>query len=573
MPNIFPNLDLSEISDPGERITYDILKRHLPDDYTVIYHYPTCWYDKHLGLRDNEIDFILIIPNKGLLFIEVKSTKELDNSGPELIRRMSNGNNELIKDIVSKITKRTHSTVKRICEKVLNISKENFPGVYTHLIVFPQGELSKKPFRLDNEIITKSNINDIFNIITNQLDQAGNSVRQKKFNKEVESKVVDFFTDKTEYIPIDSSDIDADSLIIDSLTEQQIRVMRGMLDANNKMSISGPAGSGKTILAEFIANHLANNSKKTLLLCYNKNLKNWLQIRKGEQAKYDIFTFHELAFSLDKSQKIKPIPKNDSDNYWNKYIPNKFLEILNESRVNYDSVVIDEAQDFSEDYWYPIIQLLSDNHDLFIFYDNDQDVYNKNQIIPFEDITKYVLNTNLRNTKRHNEFNNSIIDSSVKAHESSPIGDYPVIYSFNESLVKRLDDIKNLVQDLTKNKGYLKNQIAILSPKSPKNNLSTIGQLKERLNKFFNFTDKDIQSWKQNKYIWLSSIKAFKGLESDVVILIDIESNSETTSLMELYVGCSRSKHKLFIFPSDDKSRYMLDDLMEKMEIFPEKQN
>ena len=51
--------------------------------------------------------------------------------------------------------------------------------------------------------------------------------------------------------------------------------------------------------------------------------------------------------------------------------------------------------------------------------------------------------------------------------------------------------------------------------------------------------------------IFFSSIKRFKGLDSDIVILMDV---NDSISELDLYTGTSRAKHKLFILNSKNKN-------------------
>ena len=56
--------------------------------------------------------------------------------------------------------------------------------------------------------------------------------------------------------------------------QQQLLVFLGQ---HNKAAIRGVAGSGKTILALAKAQETARNGKRTLFLCYNRLLKDWLE--------------------------------------------------------------------------------------------------------------------------------------------------------------------------------------------------------------------------------------------------------------------------------------------------------
>ena len=70
-------------------------------------------------------------------------------------------------------------------------------------------------------------------------------------------------------------------------------------------------------------------------------------------------------------------------------------------------------------------------------------------------------------------------------------------------------------------------------------------------NKSLEGGEKSIEDWRQGRVIWTSTIKAFKGLEADCVILADGPApGSAGFSVAELYVAASRAKHFLIIAPT-----------------------
>lgn len=52
-----------------------------------------------------------------------------------------------------------------------------------------------------------------------------------------------------------------------------------------------------------------------------------------------------------------------------------------------------------------------------------------------------------------------------------------------------------------------------------------------------------IERGKLGNYVQFSSIRAFKGLESPVVVLCELEDLDEATRIQQLYVGVSRARN------------------------------
>ena len=59
----------------------------------------------------------------------------------------------------------------------------------------------------------------------------------------------------------------------------------------------------------------------------------------------------------------------------------------------------------------------------------------------------------------------------------------------------------------------------------------------------------DISRWKSGKGILFSTVKGFKGLEADAILLIDIPPTDEASLFKkaDYYVACSRAKHLLVV--------------------------
>ena len=87
-------------------------------------------------------------------------------------------------------------------------------------------------------------------------------------------------------------------------------------------------------------------------------------------------------------------------------------------------------------------------------------------------------------------------------------------------------------------------QIAILSPWRKENTcLSDIENIAR-----IHLTN-SIEEWDSGNGVLCTTIRAFKGLEADVLLLIDIPSPGEhrVFSVSDYYVGCSRAKSVLYV--------------------------
>jgi superfamily I DNA/RNA helicase len=101
----------------------------------------------------------------------------------------------------------------------------------------------------------------------------------------------------------------------------------------------------------------------------------------------------------------------------------------------------------------------------------------------------------------------------------------------------------------------LASQVAILSPwRQPRSSLADISSLRGMP------LTNDLDTWRTGKAVLVDTIKRFKGLEADALLLIDIPTPESVPSfkLSDLYVACSRAKHLLTVLTTSDRVRELV---------------
>ena len=90
------------------------------------------------------------------------------------------------------------------------------------------------------------------------------------------------------------------------------------------------------------------------------------------------------------------------------------------------------------------------------------------------------------------------------------------------------------------------NQIVLIGPASKDNSIfSDIDEFKSL--KLVTC----VKKWHESEGILITTSKSFKGLESDVVILYELDSFSNLFRLEDLYVACTRAKVLLIAFAQE----------------------
>lgn len=126
----------------------------------------------------------------------------------------------------------------------------------------------------------------------------------------------------------------------------------------------GVAGSGKSLVLRNRVEKLAEDYDKILILTYNRFMNSWLKshLPIDQTKKIECLTFHQWAY-----RNLKYSYDDDIS---------KLQELARKSNKKYQAILIDEAQDFYDE-WFQALLLVLDQRTnaLFIVYDNTQSVY------------------------------------------------------------------------------------------------------------------------------------------------------------------------------------------------------
>lgn len=329
---------------------------------------------------------------------------------------------------------------------------------------------------------------------------------------------------------------------LEHATLQQIEIL-AILKDQNRLLVEGGAGSGKTRLALVIAKQHANSGKKVLFTCFNKQLAQHIAASLSEIDNLVVLSFHELVKITLQSVGMPyrvPTDKEKIKAFFQEESPELLLQASTFLTEKYDTIIVDEANDFLNTWWIALESLGTPEFNWYCFYDRQQILYVEKSEWeqPFKAIP-IKLDHNLRNTRPIGEFaahqgnfpppNKFRVDGGIA----------PTIFSDGrtESIGKQLN---TLLTQLIHKEHVLPEQIVILYPynkiiDSPEWRIGIDG---------FNLTDQCYSNTPDK--IKYGTIQSFKGLESDVVILLGIDDNMKKKNEI-LYVGCSRAKSLLYI--------------------------
>src|SRR6266851_323528 len=96
MATMYPEWLPEDVKSNAERKVFRRLQKSLTDEYTVIWNIPWAIIRPQGGIKDGQIDFLILHPQKGLLTLEVKGGGiEYDSNKGKWISNGNNGHNTI----------------------------------------------------------------------------------------------------------------------------------------------------------------------------------------------------------------------------------------------------------------------------------------------------------------------------------------------------------------------------------------------------------------------------------------------------------------------------------------------
>jgi superfamily I DNA and RNA helicase len=234
------------------------------------------------------------------------------------------------------------------------------------------------------------------------------------------------------------------------------------------------------------------------------------------------------------------------DDFWNEEVPLKLMDLSLDSPNQYDAIIVDEGQDFKRDWFEFLEELLVDKTQshFAVFYDEHQDIFNHWNDLPWGavGVPRKVLTKNCRNTKSIVGYIKKAFPCDVVPFEDSPQGVEVV-----ERIVSGKDEVKNqLVADI---KSLLDNGIdpaeIIIIPNKTKPE-SCIADL-DRIGKYrLEWMGRSFKP--RSRSIRYAGISIFKGLEANVVMVVDLDGADSDELNRLLFVEGSRARILLYIY-------------------------
>lgn len=203
------------------------------------------------------------------------------------------------------------------------------------------------------------------------------------------------------------ADADEREAHADRLTQEQAALLK-VTRLIHRMEVRGGAGSGKTILALTQAKELTRGRadrrpQRVALLCYSIGLSEYFKRQVAGVPRKHRPAFVGCFEDLAREWGVTEFPERNDVEFWERGLSAQMAELaenLPEGK-RFDAIIVDEAQDFADDWWVPLMRALKDEESggLFVYSDENQRVFSRFGK-PSVPLVPLVLDHNLRNTRQ-----------------------------------------------------------------------------------------------------------------------------------------------------------------------------
>ena len=521
MSRMIPSI-IDSKAPPGEKKVFQALRDAKGTDTWVVLH--SLGIAEHINQVEGEADFVLIIPNLGILVIEVKSHQSVHRSDDGLWYlgkdrptsrspfKQARGNMHSIRNFIA--------TEMPLIEMSL---------VFASTVWFTNTSTKGLPKSIEWEeweLLDESSFQNLVGTIVNVLKAETERVNKGGFRNVISltlenfAEVINKLRPKFD-IALNSKELSKRrNMEVKALTDEQFDFLDG-LEKDRFVLIEGSAGTGKTFLAAEAALRMDSIGESVLFICRSELLAKKLRSLLNLSDKSFVGSWSEIN-SVD-------------------FIDRKF-----------DSLVIDEAQDLVDKNFLDLIQsklktslnrakmrFFADYEGQRLYEVQDARVYLANQ---FTDMHQFVLTRNCRNLPAIGDtalYLGGRKDIAIKYRRiDDGITPTFITYQNGETRVHKLDlAVRDLLDD-----GFLLEDILVLFDSSQLSEELFLRELEHSTNLFVKF-DLDFETKKAR---W-SDVLSFKGLDHSAVIIYGLETQRDSLLDPFIYVALTRARDRLIL--------------------------
>ncbi len=579
--------DSSTVSS-AERKLFELLK-HDPDtaDWIVLH---------SLGLSRRgmkpygEIDFVVLIPSGGIFCLEVKGGGISCSGGIWEVTNREGKTEKLKRSPFMQAREGMFALRKALLHHMPRVVQEKL--VFGYAVVFPDIIFNKESTEweawqvVDHETLKKP-ISEALKKLSFNMRNIHKADKSAEPDAVTLKKVQQALRPDFEVVITRGVQIEKTEERLLRLTHEQFDTL-DLLSENERCLFEGAAGTGKTMLALEYARRSALSGKRTLLICYNRILGDWLtsqvigynlgdRLTAGRYYKILRNLISRSSFSSEFSDHEKCDETNELFGSTYPYFGQLAIDELDDK---FDVIIMDEAQDLIRREVLDVVNCYLKgglkNGIWAAFGDFErQAIYcqitgGQIKALLREYASSYAkgkLTLNCRNTKNIGEETALLSGFRSSPCRMSKIPGPPVDYRYYSS---KENERAVLYETITRfmEEDVSPEDIVVLSKlKYVNSGVSGIdGGKKFRLVEMNNLASEKSRI----PVIPFITAQAFKGMESSVVILCDIDQVSDADQSL-LYVAMSRARSQLTVLLHEQTKKIISERIAKKLkeELYP----
>ena len=551
---------------PGEKALFQALASGSATNSWIVLH--SLGIANHVRQVEGEADFVVIVPDHGVLVIEVKSHHKIhrrDDGWWEL------GNDApTVRGPFQQASEAMHSLRDYLGKHKVSLRSTPMVNAVWFTAVRARTMLPPTPEWHDWQVLDSEDLRtDAPAAVLRTLVAGTSHLDEKKYgfsyggvgpDTAAADRIAGVLRPRFEMATVPGDRRRAREVGLTTFLDEQYEALDAMQD-NLAVLFTGPAGSGKTLLAMEAARREVAMGRQGRLLCFNRFLGRRLRTDMGSAAGLTTGTFHQ---ELVRIANVSPPPGAGAD-FWDRELPDLAIEMLLDrgNEVASDFLVVDEIQDIAKE---PFLDVL----DLMV-----KDGLNGGRVMLFGDFERQAifesgdgralireripvlavgrLTTNCRNLPRigHIVETFSKMQPGYSRFRRMDDGVDPEFMPFvagSDQSVLLAAAVRQLKDD-----GFDLNEIVVLSPLRAGSTAETTSDpwLNQVLHPATGAAARPGQ-------LLHSTIHAFKGLEAPAIVVTDLDREFAPNFEALLYVGLTRATDRLFALIESETFRSAL---------------
>lgn len=517
--------------------TLGILADSLPDDYTVYHAVHWTNVEQRYALY-GEIDFAVVNLAGDLLLIEQKSGFLAET--PDGLVKQYPGKSKSVPVQISRMVGAIRSKLA---------GRGDIPMVFTDALLYCPDYTVKYPETagVAPERIVDANRRD-------QLCQVIQRLLPIRETTDATKKIHTFLRDLIQ--------LEADvSALMGHARNMVTRVSGGLsywarqLDFSPyRLRVVGTAGSGKTQLALAEYRAAIASGKRPLYVCYNRPLADHIARIAPEGGV--VATFYQFC-----DQRIRHAGETPDFKQAGAFerLLHRALELPIAPPFLFDSVIIDEGQDFSEPWRDFILRHALPDARLIWLEDPLQNLYDRPPV-PLEGWLKLRANSNYRSPRPIVQMLQALLPAGMEIEARSPIAANEIEFLTYQDTAGMYQAVKDAIRQCY-SASFKKKDIAIISyhgrEQSMLMNLDSLGSTS--LKRFSGEYDLFGHPVFSEGDVLLESVYRFKGQAAPAVIFTEIDfERLDDKAIRKLFVGATRSMMKLILILHERSAEQLL---------------